>query len=99
MQSAGNIHPGVQRPGHGVGPSARDDAAAVGDADDQRSGARRRRLGDGHVRKADRDFAALKTQLPDAQLWPPMGDAVRGLGGELVAGVADEQQIGPTERH
>src|SRR5207244_12342820 len=76
-----------------------EDAAAIGGTDDDGLDPGRGGLLDRHVGEAKISLATRQPELAAADLRAPEGDAVGGLGGELVGGVADEQQVGSAQAH
>src|SRR5207244_10345161 len=54
---------------------------------------------DRHVGQAEIGVAARQTELAEGDFRPPKGNARGGFCGELVGGVADEQQIRSAQGH
>ena len=77
----------------------RDEAAAVGDAVQHGFHAGLGGLGDVHVLDAEIGLAARQAELALAPFRTPDVDAVGGLGGELVGGIAEEQKVRMPDLH
>ena len=71
-----------------------DEAAGVGDADDHRLGPSGRRRLDRHFGKAEGGAATVEPELAKADLRPPLEHAAGRLGREIVARIAEEEQVG-----
>ena len=99
MQAAGEIHAQLQRLDQGLGPTAADHAAAIGDADDDRLHPRGLGLLQGHVRDFQIGLAARQAQLARAPIGAPVNDALGRLGRKLIMRLAEEHQIGMRNRH
>ena len=91
MQAAGDIHAAVQCTDDGIDPVLRHEAAGVGNRNDQRLGTFRHRFIQCHVRQCSIRLAARQSQLADAPLGPPIGDAVRRFSRQLVSDIAQKQ--------
>ena len=99
VQAAGQIHAHLQRLLQHAGPVLADQAASVGNADDDCFHPCRLRLLQGHVRQLEVGLAAGHPQLADAPFRPPIGDALGGLGRQLIGRVAQEHEIGVSNGH
>ena len=93
MQAAGQIHAPVKRFSKRVEPVIGNDAAAIGDTDHQSARARLRRRCNRNIRYIGDRLATLETQLPETPIGPPVDDATRGFGGQLIVRVTEKQQI------
>ena len=92
VEPAGHVHAVCERARQHLEPRAREHAAAVGHAYDQGPRAPRRGCGDGDVLDAEIGVTVVQAKLAEAPVGTPVGDALRGLGGERVPGIAEEQQ-------
>src|SRR3546814_8650224 len=96
---SGEIVAEQQRPLEHGDPGLGEDAATVGDADDEGLGARGAPLLQGQVGQPEAGLAAVEAELADAPVGAPVGDALRRLGRELVGRVAEKQEIRMLDRH
>src|SRR3546814_18253040 len=93
VQAGGEIVAEQQRPLEHGDPGLGEDAATVGDADDEGLGARGAPLLQGQVGQPEAGLAAVEAELADAPVGAPVGDALRRLGRELV-GRSEERRVG-----
>ncbi len=99
VQPARQIHAEFERPYQQALPALAENAAAIGRADDDGLDPGGGRFLDRHVGQAEIGVAARQPELAARDVRPPEGNARGGLGGELVGGVADEQQIRSAQGH
>src|SRR5205814_10006238 len=92
VQAARQVHAELERPDEQALPALSQDAAPRCRTDDDCLDPGRGGFLDRHVGELQIGLAARHPELPEADLRPPERDPGRGLGGELVMGVADEQQ-------
>ncbi len=95
MHTAGDVHARRHGAHDGVDPGLGDEAASVGDPDDHGLRPRARRRIDRHVGKAEGGPAAVEPELAEAPLGPPLEHAAGGFRRQIVARVAEKEQIGP----
>ena len=93
VQTAGEIVAEVDAIVQRVAPEVGDDAAAVGDADDEGAGAQGVGFAQRLVGQAEVGVAVGQVQLAGAPVGAPVGNAGGGFGGELIGGVAQEEQV------
>src|SRR3546814_5711435 len=73
-------------------------APRIGDAEDERPGARGDRFGKSHARKAERQFAIVVAKFADAIVGPENREAARGLYGDFVVHMAKIEEVGAGDR-
>ena len=93
MQSRGHVEPGLERRDDGGNPGRGDEAAIIGNADDQRADAARGCLGRRQVGQAEIHLATGQAQLARAEFRPPLAYAGGSLCRRDVGRVAEEEEI------
>src|SRR3546814_15307300 len=91
VQAGGEIVAEQQHPLEHGDPGLGEDAATVGDADDEGLGARGAPLLQGQVGQPEAGLAAVEAELADAPVGAPVGDALRRLGRALRS---EERRVG-----
>ena len=99
VQAGRNIEAGVECGDDLTDPVIGQHAAGIGDANHHGLRPLGGRIGDADVGQTGIGLAALQPQLTDAPLRPPVDDALRGLGSQLVVDVAEEKQVGLCNIH
>ena len=94
VQAGGHVHAGIQRGDHVAHGFLVHDAARVGHAHDHGVGTQHARLGEIQVRQSQGRGTTAAAELPHAPVRAPERQAARGLRRQVVAGVAQVQQVG-----